>query len=404
MRFKMMAALAAVSMSAVSFAQAAPDFTAEGFRSHVAFLADDLLEGREAGTRGYDIAARYVATQFEGLGLKAAGTEGWYQPVPFVTYKLGETPATLTIGGRTFENGKEVSIGASAREPNQSLEAPVVFAGYGIDAPGQGFNDYAGLDVKGKVVAVLSGFPKGTPSELAAHLNSQKSKMAQDRGAIGVVYLRTLSEQKRRPWTNTAQSSREASMTWVGTDGQPFSNAPGIRFTATLDTPAAEALFAGAKTPLASVLAKAEKDGAKPKGFALKQPIKIDRQSVVDRATSPNVLAILPGSDPKLAGEYVLLMAHLDHEGINPAREGRTKSLMARWTMRPASRRCSKSRARWPKPASARAARFCSPPSPPRRRACSARNISPSIRWSATANWWASSISTCRSCSTTSTT
>ena len=104
MRLKLMAAMAAVSMSAVSFAQAAPEFTAEGFRSHVAFLADDLLEGRETGTRGYDIAARYVATQFEGLGLKPAGADGWYQPVPFVTYKLGETPATVTIGGHTFRN------------------------------------------------------------------------------------------------------------------------------------------------------------------------------------------------------------------------------------------------------------------------------------------------------------
>lgn len=325
MRLKMMAAMAALSMPAVSSAQAAPEFTAEGFRSHVAFLADDLLEGREAGTRGYDIAARYVATQFEGLGLKPAGADGWYQPVPFITYKLGETPATVTIGGQTFENGKHLSIGASAREPNQSLEAPVVFVGYGIDAPAQGFNDYAGLDVKGKVVAVLSGFPKGTPSEVAAHLNSQKTKMAQDRGAIGVVYLRTLADQKRRPWSDMAQSSREAGMTWVGTDGQPFSSAPGIRATLTLDTPAAEALFAGARTPLAAVLAKADKDGAKPKGFALKRSIKIDRQSLVSKTTSPNVVAILPGSDPALAGEYVLLMAHLDHEGVNPAREGEDK-------------------------------------------------------------------------------
>jgi Zn-dependent M28 family amino/carboxypeptidase len=328
MRFKFVAvALAAASFSTMALAgkAAAPDFTANGFRAHVAFLADDLLEGREAGTRGYDIAARYVATQFEGLGLKPAGQDGWYQQVPFTTYRLGAAPATITIGGKTFENGKDISMGASAREPSQSLEAPVVFAGYGLDAPGQGFDDYAGLDVKGKVVAVLGGFPKGVPSELAAHLSSQKSRMAQDRGAIGVVYLRTLAEQKRRPWANIAQSAHETGMTWLGSDGQPFSNAPGIRFTASLDTRAAEALFAGAGKPLSAVLAEAARDGARPKGFALKPSLKVDRQSVVARSSSPNVLAVLPGSDPALAGEYVLLMAHLDHEGVNPAREGEDK-------------------------------------------------------------------------------
>ena len=326
MRFKKYLATAALlSIPVAAFAQQvrAPEFTAEAFRSHVAFLSDDLLRGRDTGSPGYEIAARYVATRFESLGLKPAGANGsWYQQVPFVTYKLGEAPARLTIGGSTFQNGKEFAIGASASETNQTLQAPVVFVGYGIDAPSQGFNDYAGLDVKGKVVAMLSGLPEGTPSDIAAHLNRQKSEMAEKRGAVGIVTIRTPAEQQRRPWAPLAEGVRHSGMTWVGPDGRPYSPAPGVRFSATLDTPATEALFAGSPTPLATVLADSGRKGVKPKGFALRQPLRLDRQSVNERTTSPNVIAMLPGSDPALANEYVLLMAHLDHVGVDEKKEG----------------------------------------------------------------------------------
>jgi Zn-dependent M28 family amino/carboxypeptidase len=104
--------------------------------------------------------------------------------------------------------------------------------------------------------------------------------------------------------------------------GRPPTAAPGLRFQATLDTPAAEALFAGARSPLARVLDEAAAAGRKPKGFALKQTVKLERQSSSQQVTSPNVLAVLPGSDPALANEYVVLMAHLDHVGISEKAEG----------------------------------------------------------------------------------
>ena len=325
MRIKSFAAAsAAVMLSAAAFAQVAPapDFSADRFRSHVAFLADDLLEGRNTGERGYEIAARYVATRFAGLGLKPANNGNWYQEVPFVRFGLAEAPARLTIGARTFEHAKEVAIGASALEQQTTLEAPVVFAGYGLDLPGQGFNDYKGLDVRGKVVAVLSGVPGGTPSELGAHLNSDKRRMADARGAVGMITIRTKADSERLPWQTVTRRSRSPAMTWVAPNGRPYSPAPGIRFLATVDTPAAEALFAGAPTPLARVLDEAARPGAKLKGFALKPRVKIERQSTAEKVSSPNVVAMLPGSDPALANEYVLLMAHLDHVGIDPKREG----------------------------------------------------------------------------------
>jgi hypothetical protein len=319
--------LALLSLALASTAPAqsvgeSPEFSPESFRSHVAFLADDKLEGRDTGTRGYDLAALYVASRFEALGLKPAGGEGWYQQVPFLESRLSGGPGALSIGGRRFVHGQEVVLTPTPDEAPVALEAPAVFLGYGLQAPEIGIDDYKGLDVRGKVVVVLGGFPNGMKSDVGAHLNSDKRRIASRQGAVGVITIRTLSEAKRRPWSRAQETANEPSLGWTGEDGRPYTPAPGLRFRATLDGPAAEALFAGAKTPLARVLAEADRKGGRPKGFALKPRVAVSQQSAQRRFTSPNVLAVLPGSDPKLAGEYVLLMGHLDHEGVKASGEG----------------------------------------------------------------------------------
>lgn len=320
--------LALLSLVVASPAPAQPDaepveFSPRSFRSHVSFLADDRLEGRDSGSRGYDIAALYVASRFEALGLKPVGPAGWYQQVPFLEYRLAGEPAWLTIGDRRrFLHGQEVVLTPTADEAPVSVEAPVVFAGYGLEAPELGIDDYKGLDVRGKVVAVLNGFPKDMKSDIGAHLNSEKRRVASQHGAVGLLLIRTTGEAKRRPFSRLRQNANEPGMGWIGEDGRPYTPAPGLRFRGTLDTEAAEALFAGARTPLARILDQAERSGGRPKGFALKARVAVSQQSTLRRFTSPNVLAVLPGSDPKLAGEYVLLMAHLDHEGIKPEGEG----------------------------------------------------------------------------------
>ena len=147
----MLAAAAALAgLCQPAFAQ---DFDPQKFRSHVNFLADDLLEGRDTGSRGYDIGANYVASQFMELGLTPAVNGGWYQEVPFVEY--GVTSGTLAIGGRRLVHGKDVVLRASALEQKIDLSAPVVFAGYGLDEPKYGLRDYDGLDVRGKIVAII---------------------------------------------------------------------------------------------------------------------------------------------------------------------------------------------------------------------------------------------------------
>jgi hypothetical protein len=326
-------ALAAVSLIASPIfaatpAPADPAFRPESFRATVGFLADDLLEGRDTGSRGHEIAARYVASRFEALGLQPGGDKGsWYQRVTLQKTVRGATPAMVAVSGpsgapQIWTHGGDVIVGVSPNEPDLDITAPLVFVGYGIQDKRLGIDDYAGLDVKGKIVVALRGYPKGVPSEEGAHVGATKAKAAQAHGAIGLLTVGTLLSKKTRPWPQMLHFADEPDFAWVGADGKAFDEAPAIRITATLNDPAAEAVFAGARQSLAAIRATADKDGGRPKGFALKTKVRIRSQSMTTRVTSPNVVGILPGSDPTLKAQYVALSAHLDHVGIAPAKEG----------------------------------------------------------------------------------
>ncbi len=323
MRFRLLTALC-VATPLILAAADAPEavITPEAMRAHIEFLADDALEGRETGTRGHEIAANYVASRFLALGLSPANKDGWFQQVPFAGGLLDEAKSSFSIAGQSFANRKEVLFGPARNDGTDSQQAQVVFVGYGIDDPKAGQNDYAGLNVKGKVVAVLTGFPKGMRSDVGAHYGRSKAKMAQARGAIGVITIRTLERERTRPWTREIEGPIHPTLNWAQADGSGFTETPAIQFGITLHDKAAAALFAGAPKKLEAVLAEADKVGGRPKGFALKPAVTLNRTTTMSRVTSPNVIGMLPGSDPKLAGEYVLLMGHLDHTGVDPAKEG----------------------------------------------------------------------------------
>ncbi|WP_313804149.1 M28 family metallopeptidase [Sphingobium sp.] len=313
-----------VATPGLAQAQAAPAITAQAIRADIGFLADDLLEGRDAGTRGYDIAARYVAARFETLGLQQAVAGSWYQPVTLAIARLDKaaTPS-LTIGNRRFTDN--VAIGAFGRELKQSLSGQAVFVGYGLKSVRGKIDDYAGLDLRGKFAVALSGSPIGMPSEIGAHLASEKSLAAQQAGAIGLITIPSESFLGRTPWEKLRDRMQDPTVSWLDKDGQPYVRAPDIRGTAYANGAAAEALLAGSGKSLAMVRAEAAKRGVRPRGFALRPTIRIDRISTVETAPSRNVLAVLPGSDPALAHEYVLLMAHLDHLGIKQGARGPDK-------------------------------------------------------------------------------
>ncbi|MFD1610739.1 M28 family metallopeptidase [Sphingomonas tabacisoli] len=316
--------LALVSAAAPS---PAPVFTPEAFRSHVTFLADDLLEGRDTGSRGHEIAARYVASHFEALGLKPGGYKGgWYQQVPFQKTRRGETPGTLTLSGSRaagkWTHGQDVIIGINSLEPKTDLSAGIVFVGYGLSDKALGIDDYKGLDVRGKIVVVLSGFPKGMPSEIGAHLSDHKAEQAEAHGAIGTISIDTIQSAAARPWSVRQRYADGSHYDWVAPDGKPHVEAPGLRASASADDTVARALLAGATQTLEQIRAEADQQGGRPKGFALAGTVRIAAETVSERLTSPNVVGVLPGADPKLAPEVVILSAHLDHIGISKARAG----------------------------------------------------------------------------------
>ena len=300
-----------------------PEFRPESFRAHVAFLADDLLEGRETGSRGHEIAARYVATQFESYGLQPGGDDGtWFQSIAFLRTDADGPPATVTLNGpdgsRTYTQGRETVVGRNKRGTSFDLEAPLVFVGYGMQNARLGFDDYAGLDVKGKIIVALTGYPKDLPSEQGAHLASMLAIDAARLGAIGIVAIATRQSIATNPWDVYVRYKDAPRYTWIGADGQGFDPAPGIEFGVSLDPTSTAELFAGSGRTLEEILDEADREGGRPRGFPLKTTMRVRADSRVSRVSSPNVVGILPGSDPVLSREYVILSAHLDHIGLAP--------------------------------------------------------------------------------------
>ncbi len=286
-------------------------------RADTAFLADDLLEGREAGTRGDALAQLYIKTRLEQIGLVPAGDGGGYlQRFRLRATKLEAGSALLSIGGRGFANGGDVAVFGDPLEADQRIAAPVVFAGYGIAAPERGIDDYRGLDVRGKVVAVLGGPPAFLPAAEAAHHGSaeQQRLVAEAHGAIGVIVLWTPALERRFPFDGLKSLLGRVEVNWLGRDGAPRVAAPAIRLRAFTRGAASRALFAGAPRTLRQLLAEARRRS--PRGFPLTAGASLVRRSRHDDSlASANVAGLLPGSDPALRREVVVLTAHYDHVG-----------------------------------------------------------------------------------------
>ena len=327
-----------LTASCLSFGQAgspiSPDAKAamqelqkEPFRAHMAFLADDLLEGRGTGKRGHEIAARYVAAQFEAMGLKPAGHDGTYfQRVPLreITVEPDKCAVTITENGSASQLkwGDDFIMRGSEVSPDVSIEAPVVFVGYGVRTPDGKYDDYAGLDVRGKIVALLIGAPPSLPSELRAHLSAvrEKSRTAREHGVVGVLVLWTARDDKSLPWARTVVGAGFPSMRWLGPDGIPNDSFPSIKVGAVLSQSAAERLFEHATKSWAQV--QRDADASKPQGFPLPVSASMRVVSHHEAITSPNVIAALPGSDSNLRQEYLIYTAHVDHLGIGRPIDG----------------------------------------------------------------------------------
>ena len=310
-------------------ATAAADAAATRIRAHVEFLADDLLEGRAAGSRGYDLAARYVAAELAALGARPAGTGGgWFQPL-----ELLEGSAVIPAGGLVIErdgattrleSGVDFLPGRIYAAPRSSVTAPAEFVGFGVSAPERGYDDFAGADLAGKIAVVLSGAPPGFDSEARAHYSASLTKLPElvRRGAVGVISILTPVDEERTPWQRLVQRSWFPGMRWIGADGQPVDSFPALRGVASMGRAGAARLFAATGQDLEAAYAAAA--ASRPQHFALPGRITLSAETTLARRTSANVVGLIEGSDPVLRGEYVVLSAHLDHLGRGAAVEGET--------------------------------------------------------------------------------
>ena len=328
LRFTALAALTAFVLLALAPARAQdPAALAERrVRAHVTFLADDLLEGRGTGTRGHGLAMNYVAAQFMRLGLEPAGDPGFQQPLALRESRLDLDAGKLVIRHAgsaeiTLAPINDMIARPAAGVAASEITAPAVFVGFAIHAPEFNYSDFAaGIDVRGKIAVVLTGSPKDLPATAKAHYSREKTAELVRRGAVGVVSVFTPAEERRSPWAFAINSSRFPSMRLINPDGSLVEAYPELRATASVSRTAAAALFKHASRPLTEVFAASER--SEPQAFPLEIELTVGGRATVADITSGNVLGWLPGSDPTLAGEPIVVTAHLDHLGIGPAING----------------------------------------------------------------------------------
>jgi hypothetical protein len=293
----------------------------EAIRADMRFLADDLLEGRGTGTRGHEIAAKFIASEFEAMGLEPAGQDGTYfQNVRLRSMRPGEAYSTLSMvrGGKeqTLTFRQDFIAEADAGRTETSVEAPVVYVGFGVTAPEQAYDDYAGVQAKGKVVAYVFGAPPQFESTVRAHYSAYEAKAANAaaHGAVGTILLDSPFLEQFYPFKDQVRDLGFPDMRWLDGQGQPNDYFPQLRGAAILNMAATARLFEGSGKSPEEIYAGA-KEG-KPLSLALPVTAKMKIVTKLEDIHSPNVVARLQGSDPKLRDEYVVYTAHLDHLGI----------------------------------------------------------------------------------------
>jgi hypothetical protein len=299
----------------------------EAIRAHMRFLSDSLLQGRGTGTPGYQIAARYIATQLEAAGLHPGGVNGtWYQTVPLRKSVLDDGKSSVVLvtknGGQTLVPLKDYVQFGDLIKTDNSVEAPVVFVGFGVTAKEHDYDDYAGADAKGKIVIVIDGAPAKFPSTVRAYYSDYivKQRNAVAHGAVGFMDMMLPEDQKRDPWEWLVPQIQMGNMEWLEKNGSPHNIFPELRGVALLNQSGAEKLFAGAGKTLAQVFDAAR--AGQPQSLALPVIARIHSISALTPADSPNIIGEVPGSDPALRDQYVVYTAHVDHLGICPPVNG----------------------------------------------------------------------------------
>lgn len=284
--------------------------------AHVQFLADDKLEGRNTGSEGYRKAAQYVAGEYERAGLKPAAGSGYFQPVEFVSRRLIENESSLALvrkgQAESLQLGEDANIGVRSNPP-ESLEAPLVFVGYGLSVPENNYDDLAGLDLRGKAVVYITGGPSSIPGPLRAHHQSADERWkALDHAGVVAALAIANPRSMDIPWARSTLSRLEPSMSLAD---PALISTPGRKLGITINPAHADKFLAGSGHTFQELLALADAGKPLPR-FPIPATLRAKARVEHARAQSPNVVGVLPGSDAKLKSEYVVLSAHLDHVGV----------------------------------------------------------------------------------------
>ncbi|GAB3985294.1 M20/M25/M40 family metallo-hydrolase [Spirosoma daeguense] len=288
-------------------------------QNHMRILANDSLKGRKPGTPGFDMAADYVVNQLKSLGLKPAGENNTYrQDVPLGRWQVQEANSSLTLIANGQERqlaiGRQFILSPNPDHANSEVSAQVVFVGFGVTAPELGYDDYKGIDVKGKIVAYINGAPATFPSNQRAYYSSSKAENAVAHGAIATLAFNLPTDLRNRIET-AAPRARLGVYRWRDKQGKPQRTYPGIKGAASLSDSTARLLFAQAGTSFQEAISNAQKN--RPQAFPLNVSVRMKTQTdAVENVAGYNLVSLLPGSDPKLKNEYVVFVAHLDHLGI----------------------------------------------------------------------------------------
>ena len=308
----------------VSFAQTtgkyANLFSEEKLKSNVKFLSDDGFEGRAPGSRGGELAAKYIAMQLEMLGVKPANNGSYFQPVSLVAVKANPA-TTLNIGDAAYKFGDDFVAFTGAQTENVNLNSELVFVGYGVDAPEQKWNDFKGAaeDYRGKILVMMVNDPPATSAEpnlfggkaLTYYGRwTYKFEQAARMGAAGVILIHT-TESAGYGWNvvRTSNGNWRYDIARTTDDKTPFLQ---MRSWMTEDT--ARKIFKQSSKDLDQLREAAKSRDFKPVNLGLSA--KIDLKSEIKRLDSNNVVGIWEGSDANLKSEYVAWTAHWDHLGV----------------------------------------------------------------------------------------
>ena len=311
-----MTTVGALTARAGSYRAPAEPTRTERWWAHVKALADDSMEGRETGSAAHRRAAEYVAAQFKKAGLEPAGTDGFMQAVKLKTRRILEDRSSLALvrngTSQPLSLGEDATISARS-DPAPSIDAPLVFVGYGLKIPEMTFDDLAGLDLSNKIVVYLAGSPSNIAGPLRAHYQSAGERWAALKHA-GVVGTVSIANPKSMdiPWARSTLARLKPAMALA--DSMLDEDA-GQQLAVTMNPAHADKLFEGSGHTFQELLALADAGKPLPR-FAL--PARLHATVAVERSEveSQNVAGILRGTDPARRREYVVLSAHLDHLGV----------------------------------------------------------------------------------------